>query len=711
MRQIIQNLKTGATTLEDIPAPVVQSGQVLIRTSRSLVSLGTERMLVEFGKASLVNKARQQPEKVRQVLDKIRAEGLLPTLEAVFNKLDQPLPLGYCNAGTVIVVGEGIHDIKVGDRVVSNGPHAEFVAVPRNLVAPIPDMVSDEEAAFTPLAAIGLQGIRLLEPTLGETVVVFGLGLVGLLAAELLLASGCRVIGLDMDAEKLRLAASMGMDTLLVTANADPVAQVLGLNHGTGVDGVLITASSKDDALVSQAARMSRKRGRIILVGVTGLHLNRSEFYEKELSFQVSCSYGPGRYDPEYEQKGLDYPLPFVRWTENRNFQAVLFHMARGTLDVKPLISERVPLAEFGRIYGDMRRAGSIASLLVYPEDAAYRTSIKVEPRPVQAAKGITGIIGAGNFTRMTLLPMLRESGLSLRYIASAGGVSGTALARKYGIAHSTTDYRDILADPEVDLVLITTRHHLHAGQAAEAFRAGKHVFVEKPLALNEEQLALVTGALQTVTPEGAAPTLTVGFNRRFAPTVEKMAALTRGSIMNVTATMNAGFIPPDSWVQDPAVGGGRILGEACHFMDLITWLTGSHITSVCMMAMGTHPSTNTDNATLMLRYANGSTGTIHYFSNGHRAYSKERIELYSEGRTLILDNFMRLDAYGFKGFSGMKTRLDKGHKRQFRLLGERIRGGGAPLIPLDDLINTSRAGFAALESLRTGGWVEVPVA
>ncbi|MFN8344992.1 MAG: bi-domain-containing oxidoreductase [Spirosomataceae bacterium] len=710
MKQLIQNLKNGHTILEEVPAPQVKRGAVLIQTRRSLVSLGTERMLVEFGKANLIEKARQQPDRVKMVLDKIKSDGLMPTLEAVFNKLGQPLPLGYCNVGQVVAVGEGITDICVGDRIASNGPHAEAVCVPRNLVAKIPDTVSDDEAAFTVIGSIGLQGIRLLHPTLGETVVVIGLGLIGLLTAELLKLNGCRVIGVDLDEQKLKIAAAKGIITCNPAQGDDSVKFVESITNGVGADGVIITASAKTDEIISQAARMSRKRGRIILVGVIGLNLTRAEFYEKELSFQVSCSYGPGRYDDDYEQKGNDYPLPFVRWTENRNFQTILQLLEAGLLDVKPLITEVVPLEDYQTIYGEMGKEGAIASLLAYPEKPSLLSTVRYPSASFEGKKGVIGIIGAGNFTKMTLLPALkgrasqgRSNQIHLKYIASANGLSGTAMAQKYGIAHSTTDYKEILKDEEVDLVMITTRHHQHARLTIEALKAGKHVFVEKPLAIFEDELdeLLKTPAL---TKYG----ITVGFNRRFSPHALKMKALLGNAPMNVIATMNAGFIPANSWVHDRSVGGGRILGEACHFMDLITFLTGSCITSVCMNAMGVSPTETTDNASILLRYENGSTGVINYFSNGHKSYSKERVEVYSQERTLILDNFRTLEGYGFKGFSKLKTSQDKGHKFQFQELLKRIQTGGEPLIPLQEIINTTQASFAAIRSLKEGQWVAV---
>jgi predicted dehydrogenase/threonine dehydrogenase-like Zn-dependent dehydrogenase len=703
MKQILQSLKTGDTNLEEVPIPNVRSGSLLIQTSRSLVSLGTERMLVEFGKSNFISKARQQPEKVKQVLDKIRTDGILPTLETVFNKLEEPIPLGYCNAGRVIAVGEGVNEFKVGDRVASNGQHAEFVCVPKNLVALIPGNVSDDEAAFTVIGSIGLQGIRLLNPTLGETVVVIGLGLIGLITAQLLIANGCRVIGVDVDDNKLTLSAKWNVITF--NSRSGDIVKFVQEITGTGADGVIITASSKTNEIISQAARMSRKKGRIILVGVTGLDLNRSEFYEKELTFQVSCSYGPGRYDENYEHKGIDYPLPFVRWTEKRNFETVLHAIASNRIKVRELITEIVPLEKYQAIYGRIDSVSSIASILSYSEQAPENLSHKVEIKPAgfSGSGAIIGIIGAGNFTKMTMLPALKGSGAGFKYIASKNGVSSTSLARKYGFSYSTTDYKEILSDPEVDLILITTKHNLHAALASEVLNAGKHVFVEKPLALDSNELEQVVNALRI-----SGKTLTVGFNRRFSPHSLKMKSLIGKGPVNVVATMNAGFLPPNVWVHDPEVGGGRIIGEACHFIDLITFLTGSMVSSVCMNAMGENPAENTDNASILLKYENGSTGVINYFSNGSKTYSKERVEVYSGGRTLIMDNFIITKGYGFKGFSKLRTGLDKGHKRQFHTLIKHVKTGGPPLIPAEELINTTRASFAAKESLRKKCWITI---
>ena len=703
MRQILQSFKTGVTELAELPSPKVKSGQVLIKTTRSLVSLGTERMLVEFGKASLIQQARQQPDKVKMVLDKIKTEGLMPTIETVFNKLEQPLPLGYCNVGKVIAVGNGVTDFKVGDRVASNGQHAEFVSIPQNLVAHVPDNISDDEAVFTVIGAIGLQGIRLINPTMGETIVVIGLGLIGLLAAEMLVANGCKVIGYDLDDKKVEIAKSKGIIAFNPLKGDEPVKFVLNQTNNIGADGVLITASAKTNDIISQAAQMSRKRGRIVLVGVIGLNVSRAEFYEKELSFQVSCSYGPGRYDDDYEFKGLDYPLPFVRWTEKRNFETVLQLISAGKLGVQELISEIIPLDEYDKIYGDIGNSKSIASIIKYSEESMPEYSISVHKKELQIGKGVIGLIGAGNFTKMTLLPALKGTNAQIKHIVSSGGVNGTALAKKHNIAQSTTDYDLVLDDDEVDLVMITTRHNLHADMVIKALEKGKHVFVEKPLALNNEELKLIEEAYHK-----SKGTLMIGFNRRFSPHIQKIKSLVGNTTMNIVATMNAGAIPPEVWVHDMAVGGGRIIGEACHYLDLMVYLSGSKIKAVCMNALGENPAENTDNVSILVKMENGSTGVVNYFANGSKSYAKERLEVFSQEKTLIMDNFIKTTGYGTKGFSKLKTKLDKGHKAQFSQIIENIKRGSVELIPYEELINVTKASFGAVESLKEGKWIEI---
>lgn len=705
MKQIIQDLKSGATILEEVPVPNVKAGCVLIKTTRTLVSLGTERMLVEFGKANLIDKARQQPDKVKQVLDKLKTDGIQPTLEAVFNKLGQPLPLGYCNVGRVIAVGKGVTEFVVGDRVASNGNHAEFVCVPKNLVARIPDNVSDEEAAFTVIGSIGLEGIRLFKPELGETVVVTGLGLIGLVVSQLLIANGCRVIGIDFDQDKVERAAAMGVIAINPSSGVNPVNFVEEVTNSVGADGVIITASAKSDEVMHQACCMTRKRGRIILVGVVGLNLRRDDFYKKELSFQVSCSYGAGRYDEEYENKGHDYPLPYVRWTEKRNFETILQTISTGKLDVKSLITEVVELADYLQIYGDMRKKGSIASIIKYPEEASIERVVAVEGGKFKPGNGKIGIIGAGNYTSGMVIPSLKKAGATVKYIASAGGLNAKILAKKAGAECATSDYTEILNDKEVDTVIITTRHNLHARMVLEALKAGKSVFVEKPLCLNREELAQISEAYKAA---GENVTLTVGFNRRFSPLAIKLKQQVGDGPKNIVATMNAGFIPADMWVHDLEIGGGRIIGEACHFIDLCSYIAGSRITAVCMNAMGVNPEENTDNATILLKYENGTNAVINYFANGSKAYAKERFEVYSQERVFVLDNWRRLEGFGAKGFSKMTCSMDKGQKNQFAMLNERITKGGDALIPFESIVNTTEASFAAIESLKTGKWVEI---
>ena len=706
MKQIIQDLKSGATVLEEVPVPQVKSGYVQIKTSRSLVSLGTERMLVEFGKANLIDKARQQPDKVKQVLDKIKTDGLQPTLEAVFNKLGQPLPLGYCNVGKVVAVGRGVTEFAVGDRVASNGNHAEFVCVPQNLVAKVPDNVTDDEAAFTVIGSIGLQGIRNLNPQLGESIVVVGLGLIGLIAAQLLKANGCHVIGTDYDQQKVDLANKFGIKAINPGQGTNAVKYVLEETGNIGADGVLITAASKSDEIIHEACEMSRKRGRIVLVGVIGLNLRRDDFYKKELSFQVSCSYGAGRYDENYENKGIDYPIAYARWTEKRNFETILRTIANGGLDVKSLITEVVELADYNQIYGDMRKRGSIASIIKYPVETEVKSSVVVNDNHFAGSKGVMGIIGAGNYTGATVVPALKKAGAQVKYIsARTNGLEATTMAKKMGATIATTDYTEILKDKEVDLVICTTRHDTHARMVEEILAAGKSVFVEKPLCLNEEELQTIIDAYKKA-PNNV--TLNAGFNRRFSPFAVKMRQLLGEGPKNIVATMNAGFIPKEVWVHDMQVGGGRIIGEGCHFIDLCSFIAGSKVTSVCVNALGENPEENSDNMSILLKYENGSNAVVNYFGNGSKAYPKERVEVFYQEKVLVLDNWRKLSGFGFNGFSKMSGKMDKGHAAQFALLNERVKNGGEALIPFDELVNATRASFACITSLKENRWVDV---
>lgn len=705
MKQILQSLKTGTTEVAEVPCPAVRRGQLLIRSSHTLVSAGTERMLVEFGKANWIDKARQQPDKVRMVLDKIRTDGLMPTLEAVFNKLDQPLPLGYCNVGTVLEAGAGVAGFAPGDRVVSNGKHAEVVSVPLNLCARVPDAVADEEAAFTVLGAIALQGIRLVQPTLGETVVVTGLGLIGLVAVQLLRAHGCRVLGLDFDPEKLALAKSFGAEVVDLAAGQDPVAAAQAYSRGRGVDAVIITASTKSNEPVHQAALMCRKRGRIVLVGVTGLELSRADFYEKELSFQVSCSYGPGRYDPAYEEKGNDYPVGFVRWTEQRNLEAVLDMMADGRLDVKPLISHRFALDQAEQAYALVGGSGpSLGILLQYPtpaqkpEPALRQPTVALGaavPGAGAAGRAVLGFVGSGNYATAVLIPAFKAAGARLKTVASSGGVSGLHAGRKFGFEATTTDTATLWADRDVNAVVVTTRHDSHAGFVLRALAAGKHVFVEKPLCLTRDELASVEQA------QAGAPALKVmvGFNRRFAPQVQKISTLLKGVTGPKTfvMTVNAGAIPAEHWTQDPEVGGGRIVGEACHFIDLLRFLAGARIAGHQVMQMDSQTG---DSVSISLKFEDGSMGLVHYLANGSKAFPKERLEVFAAGRVLQLDNFRKLTGFGWPGFGSMNLwRQDKGQKACAAAFVQAVASGGPAPIAFDEILEVARVSIEVAEA------------
>lgn len=701
MKQILQNLKTGATVVAEVPCPRASAGQLLIRTTRSLVSAGTERMLVDFGKANPIEKARQQPDKVRMVLDKIKTDGLMPTLDAVRNKLEQPLPLGYCNVGVVLEAGRGVEGFAVGDRVASNGKHAEVVSVPLNLCARIPDAVSDEAAAFTVVGAIALQGIRLAQPTLGEAVVVTGLGLIGQITVQLLRAHGCRVLGIDFDPAKLEMAKSFGAEVVNLGAGEDPVQAAERFSRGRGVDAVIVTAATKSSEPMHQAALMCRKRGRIVLVGVTGLELSRDDFFKKELTFQVSASYGPGRYDPDYEEKGHDYPVGFVRWTEQRNFEAVLDMMADGRLDVAPLVSHRFALDQVDAAYEVVGGSEpSLGIMLEYPTpaekpDAAMRASTV----RLNAAAPLTGsgqapsvaFVGSGNYATGVLIPAFKAAGANLKSVASSAGVSGVHAGKKYGFEETTTDTAGLFADPQVDALVVTTRHNSHAGFVLQALLAGKHVFVEKPLCLTLDDLDEIEAAHARLAAQGKAPLVMVGFNRRYAPQVQKIKSLLAGASgpKSFVMTVNAGAIPSDHWAQSMEVGGGRIIGEACHFIDLLRFLAGSPIVSHTRMAMD---SANGDTVTLQLGFADGSIGTVHYFANGCKAFPKERLEVFAAGRVLQLDNFRKLTGYAWPGFSKMNLwRQDKGQKACAAAFVNAIRDGGAAPIPFEEIVESSR--------------------
>ena len=712
MKQILQNLKTGETELAEIPCPAPGAGHVLIRTHASLVSLGTERMLVEFGKAGLIEKARQQPDKVRMVLEKIKTDGLAQTIAAVRSKLDQPMTLGYCNVGTVIDVGAGVTAFSIGDRVVSNGKHAEVVAVPVNLCAKVPEQVDDEQAAFTVLGAIALQGIRLVRPTLGEAVVVIGLGLIGLAAVQLLRAHGCRVLGVDFDEQKLELARAAGAEVVALARGEDPVERATAFSRGRGVDAVLIAASTDSNEPVRQAAQMCRKRGRIVLVGVAGLALSRADFYEKELSFQVSCSYGPGRYDRSYEEKGNDYPVGFVRWTEQRNFEAVLDLLATGAIDFSPLISHRVSFDRAEEAYALIGSKEPVLGIVLQYSRADERNAstrlrtVQLAPStaPGKTTTAVLGFIGAGNYGTQVLIPAFKNAGGRLKTVASSAGVTARHAGRKFGFEQVTTDPRTILDDDAVTAVVVATRHNTHASLTCDALRAGKHVFVEKPLAIDAEQLAEIEATCRALSSRERAPLVMVGFNRRFAPHVVRMKALL-ASVSEPKAfivTVNAGAVPRDHWTQDLEVGGGRIIGEGCHFIDLMRHLAASPIAEVRAVPLGAAAGARTENVSVTLDFADGSTGTLHYLANGHKSYPKERVEVFCGGRILQLDNFRKLRGYGWNGFRSMNLwSQDKGQRACAAAFVTAVANCEASPTPFAELVEVTRTTFEIVKALR----------
>jgi predicted dehydrogenase/threonine dehydrogenase-like Zn-dependent dehydrogenase len=659
-------------------------------------------MLVDFGKGSIISKARQQPEKVVAAIEKVRTDGLFATIEAVRSKLDQPIALGYCNAGIVLEVGTGVTGFSVGDRVISNGPHAEVVLVAKNLCARIPTGVADISAVFTVLAAIGLQGVRLAQPTLGELAVVVGLGPVGLLTLQILRANGCEVIGIDPEPSRLALAEKLGATGVSVESGIDPVAVALSLSRGRGVDFVVVTASTKSSDPIAQAAQMCRKRGRIVLVGVTGLELNRADFYEKELSFQVSCSYGPGRYDDSYELGGQDYPVGFVRWTEQRNFEAVLALFVDGRIDTAPLISHRYAIDDaaiaYARLAEDRRALAIVLDYPPYSRDVLLGRSVRLGAAVRSlTASGLptVGVVGAGNYASRVLIPALQKTGALLDTVVTVGGVSAVHHGRKGGFAWASTQVSDVVENDRINTVFVVTRHDTHAGLASRALRNGKHVFVEKPLALSLEQLAEIEDVLKSRVTGDDQPSLMVGFNRRFAPLAVKLKSLLAGTVVPkaFVYTFNAGEIPANHWTQDQQVGGGRIAGEACHCIDFLRFLAGAAIVKSEIVTLGSpQQECSRDTAVIALRFADGSVGSVNYFANGSKAFPKERIEVFAGSAVLQLDNFRVLRGYGWSGFERMRLwRQDKGQEACIAGFVNAIRDGGAPLIPVDELLEVSR--------------------
>lgn len=700
MKQILQNLGSGKTTLVTAPSPQEKSNHLLIQTTSSLISAGTERMLVEFSQANFVKKVRKQPDKAKMVLDKVRTDGVATTFDAVKSKLDQPLSLGYCNVGIVVGIGSGVSEFKHGDRIISNGSHADVVRVAKNLCAKIPGNVTDEEASFTVLGSIGLQGIRLANPTLGECFVVIGVGLIGLITVQLLIANGCRVLAIDYDQKKLDIAKGFGAEIFNPSIKESTVSAGMVFSRGRGVDGVIITASTPSNDPVSQAAQMSRKRGRIILVGVVGLELARADFYEKELSFQVSCSYGPGRYEPEYEENGHDYPVGFVRWTEKRNFEAILDMLSSGRLNVKPLVSHRYSFDDALEGYETLTNDKSaLGIILQYPRPASeelMNSEVELTPySPGLANEPVVGFIGAGNYASRVLIPAFKVAGARLHTLCTSGGVNSTVHGSKNAFHKASSDTGSMLKNPEINTIAVVTRHNTHAYFVTEALNQGKNVFVEKPIAIDSDQLCLVRKAYNLQLESGKSARLMVGFNRRFSPQIQKMKELLSGVSQpkSFIMTINSGDIAGDHWTQDADVGGGRIIGEACHFVDLMRFLAGSDIVSVQARRMGDTSAiaTTEDKAAIILGFADGSFGTIHYYSNGAASFPKERIEVFTDGKVLQLDNFRKLRGFGWKGFNKMNLwQQDKGQKTCAKAFLDSVMKGEPSPIPAEEIFEVA---------------------
>lgn len=722
MKQIVQDVRSGETVVLDVPVPKPGPGMALVRTGASLVSVGTERTLVAFAAKSLAGKARSRPDLVKQVLDKARREGLLTTAGAVFNRLDQPMPLGYSSAGEIVAVGEGLQGYRVGDRVACAGGgyavHAEYAVVPQNLLAHMPDQVDFESGAFATLGAIALHGFRLAETQVGERVAVVGLGLLGLLAAGIARAAGCEVFGVDLDAARVSLARQMGIEAVLREG-----AEEMGnsLSHGVGFDVILICADTSSNDPVELAGEMARDRGRVVAVGAVGINVPRKVYYQKELSFIVSRSYGPGRYDPIYEEGGQDYPIGYVRWTEGRNLAAFVELLASGKVHVAPLISHRFPIEQATEAYTLITGDSSepfLGVLLTYPEIESVEESL---PRvthlgtQTSAATSVVrlGAFGAGNFATAVLFPALKGlDGLELVGLATASGLKSTHVGSRYGFEYATTDEAQILSDERINTVAILTRHHLHAGQVIAALEAGKNVFCEKPLAIRREELQSIAATL-----EESGPILMVGFNRRFAPLAVRMKTFLEKvhEPLMVHYRINAGYLPAEHWLHDPDQGGGRIIGEACHFIDFLTYLIGEPPNRVQAKGLPDQGRYCEDNVIITLEFPDGSLGTVTYLAGGDRAFPKERVEAIGGGRVAVLDDFRSLETYHAGGRKVHRSRLrqDKGHRAEWEAFVAALTRGEVPPIPYDHLLAVTQASFLAIESLRSGEGIalDLPIA
>jgi predicted dehydrogenase len=719
VKQLVQNMRTGESSVQDVPAPGVSRGRVLIRVVSSLVSAGTERMLVEFGQKNLLEKARARPDLVRQTFDKMARDGVLATLETVQNKLGQPMPVGYSVAGEVLAVGEGVDGFAIGDRVAAAGAnqavHAEVVSVPKNLVVRIPDGVAFDTAAFTTVGAIALQGVRLAELRLGELAGVIGLGLLGQITVQLLRANGCRVIGIDPQPARAEQALRFGAEAS-VTTDDEFRAACARASHGRGVDAVLIAADTQSDGPVTLAGEVARDKGVVVSVGAVGMNVPRKHYFEKELDLRVSRSYGPGRYDEAYEQQGIDYPYGFVRWTENRNMQAFLWLGAEKKLDLEPLITHRLDIADAAEAYELITgKTGQpfMGVLLQYPvnDAATARTITSAEHAQRPAGPVRLGLLGAGNFARSVLLPAAKAAEADLVGVAAASGTSAKHALDRFGFRYCTTDSQAILNDSGINAVVIATRHDLHAAQTMAALRAGKHVFVEKPLCLNEEELDQISTVYAEQPPSALTPQpsalLMVGFNRRFAPMSEAIREFFKSTAepLMIHYRVNGGFIPKTEWVQQEQ-GGGRLVGEGVHFIDWAIWLTGDTPQYVQATAAANAGRYSDDNLSVVLRFRNGSVFQLLYVASGDRGAGKERVEVHGGGRSAVLEDYRKLELFsgGKKSTTNSYLRSDKGHRAGMAAFVAAVRDGKPSPIAFAQLVTTMRTTFAARRSVAANG-------
>ncbi len=719
MKQLLQNMRNGQAIVADVPVPFPRPGTALVRTSASLVSAGTERSVVEFAERNLLGKAKSRPDLVRQVINKARREGIIPTVEAAFNRLDQPMALGYSSAGIIEEIGEDLSGFNIGDRVACGGSgyavHAEYAIVPQNLLVKVPSHLDLESAAFSTLGAIALHGFRLAHPQIGDRVAVIGLGLLGLMAVQIARAAGCSVLGIDLNPQRIALANQFGIQS---TTRAAAETDGSAFTQGQGFDTVLICADTQSNDPTELAGSLARDRGTIIALGAVGLNIPRKIYYEKELDFKVSRSYGPGRYDPLYEEQGVDYPMGYIRWTEGRNIESFVTLLAEGKVNVQPLISHRFGIEDSPKAYEIItgkQKEDYLGVILTYPEAPEDNIPARVITFKEKSSKAKTprelslGILGAGNYATAVFLPTIQKVGQVKKIgIATASGLSAQHAAKKFGFQYASSSDSQIIEDPEINLIAILTRHRHHAQEVIDALTAGKHVFCEKPLALNEAQLLGIEEVINSMN----SPKLTVGFNRRFAPLAKILKEFISKSSEPFIAhyRINAGFIPLTHWVHDPDEGGGRIIGEGCHFIDFLTFLADSPPTSVFAKALPDLGRYHQDNVVLTLTFPNGSIGTISYLSNGDKSVPKERVEVYSNGRVAELDDFRSLDLVqnGTRKTHRSKLGQDKGHKAIWAAFLTSILEDQSPIIPYDHLMGVTRATFSANQSLKENCLIKI---